>query len=640
MLKTEFSKLLQPHQPLNENPLAKSLYSMLERDNFSIIGDPENESDVLDWISRLLTLSIEEVSTPAALRPKEQVEEYLFKNISIKGVKKIPRGDCYRRLDFCNDKDKVVSTIIMGENGVGKSSFYGSMEFVGMGEMKTAQIYNQQNSEYIRNLFSVNSDVSVILKTTKIKLILDLASPTVNCLPVFYISEWDIRELEKQPDFGPFIFSQLGVQNVNLLLSLLIAAKNRLEISISSNEAIKESIRQLRQEIEALKLIIEKKPTLSDDDIRNLFDETIVDFPSLMENNRLVENHKTLIDSFERTIQNNIDFPIYEKYFQDLSATSILETLKELKNAIRQHQATPCWLTKKYINNAIARCRKALDDFTDFHGQFIHNVNSLLDTHLESIHELIDFSFDRMAELSEKKGERIQTIEYSIIDNSENPEKTLEYLKEIIDILQSRFNDLIKKYLNETIKPTLKALLFEYLKDDNEDIEILYNESERSISALLVVPTQNESGEISKGKINPRAYFNTFRFKMFVVSLKIALACCAKLIYNTNWPIVIDDVFNSSDFNNRSRMDEYVKKICETYDGLEKVKDMQLQIILFTQDDVIGDAVFKGLTRRNKSAKLLRIHDYRCFNNSEIIKSDDDVTHVNIGIEIDSHYFG
>lgn len=58
MLKTTLSKLLQPEQALNENPLAKALYKLLERKDFKVEGDPEKEEEVLNWMGDILTLSL------------------------------------------------------------------------------------------------------------------------------------------------------------------------------------------------------------------------------------------------------------------------------------------------------------------------------------------------------------------------------------------------------------------------------------------------------------------------------------------------------------------------------------------------------------------------------------------------------
>lgn len=86
-------------------------------------------------------------------------------------------------------------------------------------------------------------------------------------------------------------------------------------------------------------------------------------------------------------------------------------------------------------------------------------------------------------------------------------------------------------------------------------------------------------------------------------------------------------------------MGDYIDRICEEYDQLPKVGDMDLQLIFFTQDDVIGDAIYKGLISKSKSAQLVRLYDYRCFDKEKINSPDNDIPHIEVGVEVDSRHF-
>lgn len=638
MLQTELARLLQSQQPLNANPLAKDLYRMLDRENFVVIGDPNEEKDVINWIGRILSLSLIQDKVPSIPFQGNTVDEYLFKSISIKGIKKIPRSDTYMRLNLSNNEIPV-STIIMGENGVGKSSFYGAMEYIGMGEMNTARIYNQQKEEYIRNIFSITPDVSAVLKTTHSDLSLNIAAPKSNCFPSFYISEWDIHELGKMPDFGPYIFSQLGVQDFNLLLSLLIAARDKLSESIVSRNALRDTIQRGSIEIEALKLIIAYKGIKTTEEIKNLVDDKVYELPKVLANNRLVNNTEELISHFEEEINTDLAYHHYRNACNVVSDSYVTAAIEDLKKVVFQHRKTPFWGSKDNIKYKIDQCKRRINDFNAFKRSLRDEISYLLDTYTDPLPNLIEYSFNQMTILSKHIQEWQNNLEYNIMKDADDLDKTMCYLEETIGVLETRFNELVSKWKDEIIQPILRSLLAEYLKDENETVEILYNENQRSMSAGLVVTKANDLGTETTARINPRAYFNTFRFKMFAISLKVALACCAKSIYNVNWPIVIDDVFNSTDFSNRSRMGDYIERICKTYDKLDKVKDMRFQLIFFTQDDVIGDAVFGGLKAMKKNAILLRLHDYRCFNKNDNNQSDGDILHIDVGMVVNACNF-
>lgn len=638
MLKTTLSKLLQPEQALNENPLAKALYKLLERKDFKVEGDPEKEEEVLNWMGDILTLSLTDKCIPPLPKGDVAVAECLFKSISIKGVKKIPRLDSNMRLSFCTKDGKPISTIIMGENGVGKTSFYGSLEYIGMGEMKTAQIYDQKKEDYIKNIFTGKTDISALLKTTKEDLSLDISNPKANCFPAFFISEWDIRELEKMPDFGSFIFSQLGIKNFSNLLSFLISVKDRLTVNLASYNILKGEISSLRMKVEAFKFIIERKPTYTDEQLISLLGRASIVFPSLFENESLVENYEELIEQYKNEIKEDNVYHHYNNSVEDLYLNSVKVSIDMLEKRLEDYNANKSLFTTTRLKEAISKCQQSSSEYLHFKTSLKGLVEEILKSENLTLSFLIEQGFEKMGNLADKKNEWDHTMMYSMLKEAQDPQSTNTFLNQTIEALQTEFNKMVKDIIDRILQPILEKLLQDYLDKELEEVKLSFNEDERSISAKLVIRRQPESSMVAVSK-NPIEYFNTFRFKMFAVSLKIALACCAKSIYNINWPIVIDDVFNSSDFSNRSRMGDYIDRICEEYDQLPKVGDMDLQLIFFTQDDVIGDAIYKGLISKSKSAQLVRLYDYRCFDKEKINSPDNDIPHIEVGVEVDSRHF-
>ena len=117
---------------------------------------------------------------------------------------------------------------------------------------------------------------------------------------------------------------------------------------------------------------------------------------------------------------------------------------------------------------------------------------------------------------------------------------------------------------------------------------------------------------------DPRDYLNTFKFKLFCVSLKVAFCCVAKDIYNTNFPLVIDDVFDASDFENRIQLKNFMRKLLLKHDELLPALKGMHQFIFFTQDDVIAVQVAKGIKiAYNSSVKFGHIFDYHELKSNE-----------------------
>ena len=62
-------------------------------------------------------------------------------------------------------------------------------------------------------------------------------------------------------------------------------------------------------------------------------------------------------------------------------------------------------------------------------------------------------------------------------------------------------------------------------------------------------------------------------------------------IWNINAPLVFDDVFTASDFDNSVNIDRFFRRVYETYEKLKLGNKNELQIILFSHDEVVLNCV-------------------------------------------------
>lgn len=151
-------------------------------------------------------------------------------------------------------------------------------------------------------------------------------------------------------------------------------------------------------------------------------------------------------------------------------------------------------------------------------------------------------------------------------------------------------------------------------------VRIVYDKSKEIVPALLedflteeekvnVTLKDNELGiklRVNDETVEPKAYFNTFRLKTFCLAVKVALACCAKEIHKKNFPIVIDDIFDSSDFNHRQNIGDFIQKIVNKHNTVLP-PEYRLQMIFFTQDQLIGEGVYHGI-EKEMSRKAVAMH--------------------------------
>lgn len=145
------------------------------------------------------------------------------------------------------------------------------------------------------------------------------------------------------------------------------------------------------------------------------------------------------------------------------------------------------------------------------------------------------------------------------------------------------------------IQITLKSLLDEYIKND-DSIELA---EEKSIekNTVLFSGKLRKKGDDTGDTVEPRWYFNNFRFKLYIVSIKVALAFHIMKTTGNLFPLIFDDIFDCSDFPNRLSSKRFFQDIFKVYHEL-KIANKDLQIILFTQDEVIANCVYQAMTER------------------------------------------
>lgn len=156
------------------------------------------------------------------------------------------------------------------------------------------------------------------------------------------------------------------------------------------------------------------------------------------------------------------------------------------------------------------------------------------------------------------------------------------------DRLTAKKNELIKLFYDTSSKFVCEVL--SYFSERNERFEMKYNEKNEVSFSIEVT---EENGAFTTG---PKEYFNTFRYKLFVVSMKVALSFAFMKEHRCLIPIVIDDIFNSSDFNNGYTIEYFVRNVYWTFDELlgDLSENKQLQIILFTHDELVVHSFKKG----------------------------------------------
>ena len=86
-------------------------------------------------------------------------------------------------------------------------------------------------------------------------------------------------------------------------------------------------------------------------------------------------------------------------------------------------------------------------------------------------------------------------------------------------------------------------------------------------------------------------YLNTFHFRLFSTMVGISIAIASRRNTQVNLPLVLDDVFYASDFENRTSVEMFLKQVFNAFKTY--TPDLPLQLILFTHDQLIFESAIK-----------------------------------------------
>lgn len=213
--------------------------------------------------------------------------------------------------------------------------------------------------------------------------------------------------------------------------------------------------------------------------------------------------------------------------------------------------------------------------------------------------------------------------------------------KEVYDYLRVTLDEDLRKI--EFIAKGIVPLIMTGFLEKDCSLEVTYENLSFRID-LKVGPDST--------KDTPRRYFNTFRFKLFVVALKTSLACSVKIIHRINFPMVLDDVFDASDFKHKHDIREFIRNIMKSHDqalSKSRINDSPMQLLFMSQDDMIAISAYQGVcdadiekTDKRTLVKFCRLYPHKEIDTKadlmEVTTSDSNVCYHKIFNTIESNF--
>lgn len=175
----------------------------------------------------------------------------------------------------------------------------------------------------------------------------------------------------------------------------------------------------------------------------------------------------------------------------------------------------------------------------------------------------------------------------------------------------------------EPIQKIVKNILDKYLYVENRPATLKFEmkpeswdeETGEVISEIITAYIEPLDKTQSAQEVNK--YFNTFHYRLFCTMVGISIAVASRKNTGINMPLVLDDVFYASDFENRATIEEFITKLFELFK--EFTPDKELQLIIFTHDQLIFESIIKATTRNN----IQNILFAKLFKHEEALLEDD-----------------
>lgn len=562
----------------------------------------------------------------------ERNNDYRFLYLYLKGFRKFPSraGGEFYGIPFYSDNNgdnTPESTLLQGGNGTGKTSIFGAMEYLFTGKMSAAYKQGFQTQARLSDFIPFAGekvdelDINVLTSTMPFGLRLnDIQQKDFLrlCLLPFFCSEYDVDKVVDE-GIDTFVYEQMGYTLTRRIIKKMDGELKKLS---KQYEALEE------KDIEVIEARI------------GSLDKKVV----------MYENLKSTFVSLAAKMSNDKD---YQRKLNELrnhlSKRFVLKSDKELVKEEKE-------LTK---DNLLAEKKVVKDVLSNPSSQFIYQQYSKVIKALESTPEKTDIFLSPQKAKKEKLTQILDDFNFTrecfllsideIMDNGALSDVAIS-VRQYDAFLQRHIDNLLKAEVSkqETIKVmgnmANKPVLDEFLSAFKSEVYGALNKltfgSRELVNEVMKMFTMDDeemrmdfdvnSGEFKmnilfnredekKVPFSPEQYLNTFRFKLFCMTLKMAIAFAMKRFYKFNFPIVIDDVFYSSDFAHRSMVKDFFRLFFLKHNEL--FDNHNLQVILLTHDDVVIEAAFRGICDVIGCSDINRriMFDYRECDGSETV---------------------
>jgi len=548
------------------------------------------------------------------INPSDNKQDYRLKNLSFCYFRTFPHHAPPYGVRFSNDSGESCSLFLVGRNGTGKSTIFDALEWIYAGKVNNADERGVTELDDVIKFLTYGFGKIENVTTDHVKLKIELQdagllpSEMMNvstmkplCVPAICCSDRDIERIAQlddlasggsETDFQAFVREQLGFEEMTLLRAKLYTFEKEVKERAEKLDRRKQLASLTSTDIKHVITLLIRILTNSND----LSKKNIIDKIFYYDNVEYVEkavesdDREKELDDFPeefktlwKELVSNVavkkqlaELRVGDGFKIDISETDLHNIDEKINDQCSRIVAITSRLKLAwdvYMNDAdgdgLANAMRGLSDDYVFLVE-----NRTLPHNDKELSEIIS-SLEQFGKSLTQLNTRLDKAFAHIFETEERQEGGV-----------SKFQNVYPDQLNKFVETVLN-----HYKEPNETFVV------KSTSNSFEVTISVDAKDDKKFVTTPKRYFNTFRFRLYAVLLKISLSLYFMKNNNCIAPIVIDDVFNASDFENSVNLNAFVCNIFEIYHEVVGYT-YPLQLIMLTHDEMVTSAFMTGARMR------------------------------------------
>ena len=505
--------------------------------------------------------------------------DYRIKKMSLDDFRTFPHreGKPYG-IDFCNAKDEVNSLLLIGNNGTGKSSIFTALEKAYTGFASQAderQVKQDLYTSYgLKNKSKDELNQSVHVSLVDERGRDDYSNITTSAS---FCSSFDIQQIEQSgDDLTDYILQQLGYGEILEIEKMLAYVKSMLFLEREN---------------------LNKSLTMTDSLSSEIYMEVITEFIEVVyrkdnEEPLNIEGEEKFkdIEKIGSLIEGGTDQPfdnlLFAKYWKSIS-----ELYENFRQSEQSTTGIPSMSADQSLMQEIEKQEYILSCmFTTF---FTAYNNYKMNGEANKVLTELYASYNKAKIREESSIMSIGAAEEKRTENEKRDKAITSIQSLIITKKESIVNDFVLY-----ARPFIERILSNFAEPD----ETFKIKSKNGLKVNIHVSQNGNTPFIAK----PNEYLNSFRFVLFCVTLKVALSLWQMKKKKMVTPIVIDDVFDVSDFENCLKLEEFFYWLICSYKetALSSKISIPMQLILLTHDEMMKASFERALQRARRMEAL------------------------------------